>query len=318
MNGTMSSEATEVGEVIHEALERAGGVDLLRRASIDPAAREAAAAVFEAVGIWDLDPASEQLQLEIAAAVCRSAGAFAAPYPVVERLGRCGAAGATLLTGTAGPRTGMHLDLPLEWSAVDLYGREYAIGGRSALLNTPLAPFGVEFNAEPTGASDPRGAAILLVMQSWWLLGLLETAHADTVQYSREREQFGSAIVRFQSVGFMLADALLEVNALLDLAKYTIWAVANAVDPSQALIDAVALRVACLHACESVMRSAHQLHGAMGFTNEVDLSWLSKASQGPRRLPEGRHGTEAVLAAMLGREGLHAFGRTGAVAQLTE
>jgi 3-oxo-4-pregnene-20-carboxyl-CoA dehydrogenase alpha subunit len=313
----MSSEATEVGEVIRAALERAGGVDLVRRATVDPDTRKDAAVVFDAVGVWDLAPASDQVEFEIAAAVCRAAGGFAAPYPVVERLGRCASAGATVLTGASGARMGMHLDLPLDWTAIDMHGREYTIADRSALLRMPLAPFGVEFEAQPTESSDPRGAAVLLVLQSWWLLGLLERAHADTVRFSREREQFGRSIAQFQSVGFMLADELLEVSALHDLAKYTLWSVANAVDPSTALIDGIALRVASLRACEAVMRSAHQLHGAMGFTNEVDLSWLSKASQGPRRLPEGRHATEARLAAMMGRNSLQAFGRADAVVQLT-
>ena len=315
MNRELSDEASELGEVVRDALRDVGGVNLLRRAALDPSVRAEVRDVLDPIGVWELSPASDQLEFELAAAVSRAAGAFGTPYPVVERLGRVGEADATVLTSTNAPRTGMHLDLPLSWTAIDLRGTGYRAAGRGPLLRTQLAPFGVEFDAIPNGSIDQRGAATLLVLQAWWLLGLIDDAHNDTVQYAREREQFGRTIAHFQAVGFMLADALLAVRSFEELAKYTLWSVANSMDASHALTDAIALRVAGLDAAEFVMRTAHQLHGAMGFTDEVDLSWLSKASQGPRRLPEGRHATEAALLERMGRDGLHTFGRVRAISE---
>ena len=59
---------------------------------------------------------------------------------------------------------------------------------------------------------------------------------------------------------------------------------------------------------EQVLRSAHQLHGAMGFTDEVNLSWLSKASQAVRRLPEPVHRTAAILVEVSGPQGVGMLG----------
>lgn len=52
---------------------------------------------------------------------------------------------------------------------------------------------------------------------------------------------------------------------------------------------------------------AHQYHGAMGFTDEVDLSWLSRASQFVRRRPEGESATQELLAAKMTDHGFAAL-----------
>ena len=49
---------------------------------------------------------------------------------------------------------------------------------------------------------------------------------------------------------------------------------------------------------------AHQVHGAIGFCDELPLSWLSRYSQPLRRLPLGLSATRAALASGLGRRGL--------------
>ena len=54
---------------------------------------------------------------------------------------------------------------------------------------------------------------------------------------------------------------------------------------SEALEDALALRLAAIEAAEVVFRVCHQLHGAMGFCDETTLSWVSRYSQPLRRLP---------------------------------
>jgi 3-oxo-4-pregnene-20-carboxyl-CoA dehydrogenase alpha subunit len=313
VNGDLSDEAVQLGKVVHDLIEGAGGVQLLRRAVADPGTRAEAEALLGGIELWDLAPAGDPLELEMAAAACRAAGWFALPYPVVERLGRLGSGA----TGTAtalvepGPRAvAMHLDLELDWTAVDLLGRPVSLApGPRELLGTELAPFGVETTALPgEGAADARGAAILSTLSSWWLLGLLEHATADTVRYTREREQFGRVLAKFQAVAFRLADMTLATRSLGELAKYTLWSIATDPEGRGALTDAVALRLAALDAADLVLRGAHQLHGAMGFTDEVDVSWLSRASQGVRRLPLGRDAVNAALTALVGTAGLADLG----------
>ncbi|MET0736269.1 MAG: acyl-CoA dehydrogenase family protein [Microbacterium sp.] len=309
----LSEEALEVGVVLREGIAAAGGVDLLRRAVADPAQRAVAGDLLDSVGLWDLDPLSDPLELEVAAAACQAAGYFALPYPIVERIGRRDAE-ATMLVARTGTRVAAHADLPLEWSALDLNGDGYRFVGVDDALSPVMAPFGRVIRVEAGGRADPAGAALLSTLQSWWLLGLLEHALADTAQYTREREQFGRALIKFQGVSFQLAEMTVEAQALLELAKYTLWTVADHAD--SALVDAVALRSAAQRAAAVVLRGAHQLHGAMGFTSEVDISWLSRASQLARRTPEGMHATSGLLTSMIVRDGWPDLGRADAEGQL--
>jgi hypothetical protein len=260
------------------------------------------------LGVWELDVSEGAVELEAAAEVCRAAGAFALPYPVVERLGRSNGAGATALIAREGVPVGMHLDLDLGWNALDLTGRAYQIAAAAPALRTQLAPFGSELKTSPSDEIEPYRAAVLSTLNSWWLLGLLESAFDDTKNYTREREQFGQQLVRFQSVSFQLADMSLAVVSVGELAKYTLWALSSGSDPLDSLIESLALRVAAQQAADVVLRGAHQLHGAMGFTDEVNISWFSRASQGPRRLPEDRQRTLGLFTELVESRGYADFG----------
>lgn len=306
MNGALSDEAIDVATAIRECIAARGGMALLRRAVLDPAVRTEAEAILDSVGIWELDPLTDQIELEVAAASCQAAGFYALPYPIAERLGRRRTQ-ATALVGIGGEGAASHIDLPLTWSAVDLRGDTYRITRTAPdLIGSELAPFASVLSAERDGEADAAGAAVLATLQSWWLLGLLEHALADTVRYTREREQFGRPLIKFQGVSFQLADMAVAVQSLAELAKYTVWTISR--DPESALTDAVGLRLAAQTAADEVLHGAHQLHGAMGFTNEVDVSWLSRASQGVRRLPEGEHRTASVLTELIERDGWRHFG----------
>ncbi|MDR7112257.1 hypothetical protein J2X03_002152 [Microbacterium trichothecenolyticum] len=306
MNSSLAEEAVEVADVLRESIAAAGGVDLLRRAVEDPAVRTIAGDLVDAIGLWDLEPLADPLQLEVAAAASQAAGHYALPYPVVERLARSCGADATAIVGDASSALVAHGDLPLAWTGVDPEGRMSRLAPASEVLGTKIAPFAVGMTLEPTGDRSPEAAALGLTLQAWWLLGLLEHAVADTVRYTREREQFGRTLISFQGVGFQLADMAVAVEALGELGKYTLWRVATVRDGS--LVDAVALRSAALSAASTVLRGAHQLHGAMGFTDEVDVSWLSRASQMVRRLPEGAHRTAGRLVTLIGADGWADFG----------
>lgn len=310
MNGELSPEAAEFGAVVRNRLEQAGGIAVLRSAVVDPRVRVRAGEMLAEVGVWDLDPYAEQVQLEAAAAVVRAAGAFAFPYPVSERLAG-GESGALALVVT-GEGVVSHLDLPLAWRGVDLRGRGHSVRSLSAgPLGTRLAPFGVEAVAEPDGSADPRGAAVGLVLRSWWLLGLLETAHQETVRYAAEREQFGRPLARFQAIAFRIADGALAVRGLEELAKYTLWYLANERDDALALRDAIALWSAAQEATDVVLRHAIQVHGAMGLTDEVVVSWLARAAQATRRLPLDRQRVLGLLVDVMGPNGLGDLGRVG-------
>lgn len=151
--------------------------------------------------------------------------------------------------------------------------------------------------AEPS-ADDALG----LVLQCWTLLGMLDRAMALTVQYVKERHQFGQPLAGFQSVQFQLTDAEVERVGLEELAKYALWSIQTG--RPEALDDALAARVAALDAAEVVFRVTHQLHGAIGFCDETTLSWVSRRSQPLRRQPLGLSATRDALVRRIDGRGL--------------
>ena len=315
MNPDLSPEAVEYGRTARRALEAAGGDELALAASQggDP---DGAVKVLDDLGAWDLDPRGHAEELEAAAALCHSAGWWAVPHPVAERVARprdvdtdalvvvAGSGSAdrgSVDGGTTGAIAEAVSRLALRWVAVDLGGR------RNRATPRPVAdPVGKPGVAVPLDlvALDDAGAgdvALGLVLPCWTLLGMLDRAIDLTSAYVGERHQFGQPLSSFQGVQFQLTDAEVERVGLEELAKYALWSVATR--QPDALADALALRVAAVEAAEVVFRITHQLHGAIGFCDETTLSWLSRASQPLRRLPLGPSASRAALTDHLGSGG---------------
>ncbi|MFD4354362.1 acyl-CoA dehydrogenase family protein [Nocardia sp. NPDC058518] len=140
MNLELSSEAVEFGLQAARALRAAGGDDLVQRAETDPTTRHTTiAAVLERLGAWDLSPRRDPIELEAAAALCRSAGYWAIPYPVAERLSRPADLDADALVVVAGPEPAAAIDgLDLRVVAVDPEGRRGTVTARRAGKRTGL------------------------------------------------------------------------------------------------------------------------------------------------------------------------------------
>jgi 3-oxo-4-pregnene-20-carboxyl-CoA dehydrogenase alpha subunit len=303
MNIELSEEAAEFGRLARRALGEAGGDQLAAQAELEPDRRQdLVAPVLRELGAWQLEPRGSADDLEAAAALCRSAGYWAVPYPVAERLARPKDLSADGLVVVAGPVPAAAVAwLDLRWAAVTLDGhRSYAAGRptappRESAFVTPL-------DLEPvddTGAPDvPLG----LILPCWTLLGMLDRAIELARAHVQVREQFGQRLAAFQGVQFQLADAEVERGGVEVLAKYALWGVEQGA--AEALDDALALRLAAVEAAESVFRVAHQLHGAAGFCDEMPVSWLSRYSQPLRRLPLGRSATLDEMTRRLGRRGL--------------
>ena len=101
--------------------------------------------------------------------------------------------------------------------------------------------------------------------------GLLDVA----VGHARTREQFGRPVGAFQAVKHALADVLIAV----EFARPLVYAAAIALrhQSATAARDVSAARVACADAARLAARTALQVHGAIGYTRECDVSlWLAK------------------------------------------
>jgi len=123
---------------------------------------------------------------------------------------------------------------------------------------------------EPVDVLELRGALGLGVLAtSAQLLGAGERLLADSVTYAKQRRQFGREIGSYQAIKHKLAD----VRIALDFARPLLFGAA--VMTQREYVSAA--KVACSDAAYLAARTALQVHGAIGYTAELDLSlWLTK------------------------------------------
>ncbi|CAB4729381.1 MAG: acyl-CoA dehydrogenase [Actinobacteria bacterium] len=128
----------------------------------------------------------------------------------------------------------------------------------------PVTAIGPEQSADLEAAG--RMAVLATAAQT---LGCGERILADSVTYVKQRKQFGREIGSYQAIKHALAD----VRIALDFARPLL--LGAALDPNRR--DVSAAKVACAEAAYLASRTGLQVHGAIGYTQEFDLSlWLTK------------------------------------------
>jgi alkylation response protein AidB-like acyl-CoA dehydrogenase len=98
------------------------------------------------------------------------------------------------------------------------------------------------------------------------LVGAAGALLTGSVDYAKQRTQFGRAIGSYQAIKHKLAD----VHIAIELARPLVYGAALTLDSR----DVSAAKVAAGEAGLLAARSALQTHGAIGFTQEHDLSLL--------------------------------------------
>ncbi len=124
------------------------------------------------------------------------------------------------------------------------------------------------------------------------LLGLAQRMLDLTVDYAAQRKQFGKPIGSFQAVKHHLADVVTKI----EFAKPVLYRAANALasgEPQRAVRVSHA-KLVCADAGWFSARKGIQVHGAMGYTWEVDLqmfmnrAWVLDATWGDRAFHKSR------------------------------
>jgi acyl-CoA dehydrogenase len=110
-------------------------------------------------------------------------------------------------------------------------------------------------------------------------IGVMQRLLQDTLDYVRQRKQFGVAIASFQVIQHRLADmhmALLQANALVGATLLRLDAQDGqdrlggpALPAAQRQLAMASAQVAVARACRAVGQGAVQLHGGMGMTDEL-------------------------------------------------
>jgi alkylation response protein AidB-like acyl-CoA dehydrogenase len=115
------------------------------------------------------------------------------------------------------------------------------------------------------------GKAASDVVRRWWRLslaieavGTMDAALKHTVDYVKQRRQFGRTIGSFQAIQHRLAMCAIHVEASRWLAREAAYHGA----PTEAVANAAAFALA---AADLVFTETHQMSGAIGFTREFNL-----------------------------------------------
>jgi alkylation response protein AidB-like acyl-CoA dehydrogenase len=109
------------------------------------------------------------------------------------------------------------------------------------------------------------------------LVGVSRRALDMTLEYVKERHQFGVPVGAFQAVSHKCAQMLRDTEGSRAATYYAAWA-ADA-DESQLAEAASLAKAAASEGARDVTASAIQAHGGIGFTWEADLHWLYKRAQ---------------------------------------
>lgn len=107
---------------------------------------------------------------------------------------------------------------------------------------------------------------------SAYLLGVAETALALTLDYIKQREQFGKPIGSFQALQHRSVDMLLQLRLGQAALRAALDALERQADQaeSQKLVSLAAARA--IKASRYITKEAIQLHGGIGYTDEADIS----------------------------------------------
>lgn len=270
-------------------------------------------------------------------AIARAAGKFAAPIPLVETmlggwlLSQCG------ITPPAGPitvapiRDGENLRMEGEKVSGSVsgipFGRfaEHVVviaqsetGRRIALVERASAQVVEDCNMarEPRDRLTFEQASVIetaplvdslgedpirlygAMLRAAQVAGGVQRVLEDTVQYAKDRTQFGRPISKFQIIQQNLATVGSQ-SAASGAAAETAFRAADRGDPK---LEIASAKIVSGDAATNAASTGHQTHGAIGFTYEFPLHFST------RRLWSWRaeFGAESEWAEMLGR---HVAGR---------
>jgi alkylation response protein AidB-like acyl-CoA dehydrogenase len=158
----------------------------------------------------------------------------------------------------------------------------------------------VENVGEALGEGACAGLGRALVSVSSELVGVCERALEMTVEYVKDRRQFGVPVGSFQAVSHRCAQMLLDTEQARSTAASAAWTADAGEGGTSSLAEAAAMaKAAASDAGREVTAAAIQMHGGIGFTWEADVHWLYKRAQLDAALLGGARRHRARLAEIL-------------------
>lgn len=155
------------------------------------------------------------------------------------------------------------------------------------------------------GGGEPLGdvsAAVdrALVAVSAELVGVGQRALDMSIEYVKERKQFGVAVGTFQAVQHKAAQMLLDTEGGRAATYFAAWT-ADA-EPDRLAVAASSAKAWTSDRGRDATASAIQLHGGIGFTWEADVHWWFKRAQLDAQYLGGGSEHRARISRLVARE----------------
>jgi alkylation response protein AidB-like acyl-CoA dehydrogenase len=215
-------------------------------------------------------------------------GRWCVPGPVTESVAvapvlmadddRAGQLASGELIVTVALPPGMPRAVDAEIAGLTLLAVDGAVGDATpGQSHTSVDPSRKLYDVDASG--EPRAANVALAYEmgalatAAQLVGAGQAVLSAAVDYAKQRTQFGRPIGSYQAIKHKLAD----VHIAVELARPLVYgaALSLASDSPDIARDVSAAKVAASEAATLAARNALQVHGAIGFTEEHDLSlWL--------------------------------------------
>ena len=130
--------------------------------------------------------------------------------------------------------------------------------------------------------------------------GVLRRLHEGTLEYTRQRKQFGAPIASFQVLQHRMVDMFIQVEQAVSMTYMAHIKLGEADGERAKAVSAAKVQIG--RACKFVGQNAIQLHGGMGMTDEMAIGHYFKRAT----LIEGVFGSVDHL---LARYEAHAFAK---------
>jgi 3-oxocholest-4-en-26-oyl-CoA dehydrogenase beta subunit len=108
------------------------------------------------------------------------------------------------------------------------------------------------------------------------MVGMAEQVLKITLDYAKERIAFGHPIGAFQAIQHRCADMLVDIEGSKYLTYQAAWKINTGLPAAK---EAAAAKAWVSQACRRVTVSAHQIHGAIGFTEDHILHYYTKRTR---------------------------------------
>ena len=185
----------------------------------------------------------------------------------------------TARTGGARRDTGGVSVFLVENDAKGVVSRDYPTvdGGRASEISFENVVLGAEALIGAEGEALPMVEAVVdeaVAAVCAEACGVLRKLHEGTLEYSRQRKQFGAPIAAFQVLQHRMVDMFIQVEQAVSMTYMAHIKLAEAGAERAKGVSAAKVQIG--RACRFVGQNAIQLHGGMGMTDEMAIGHYFK------------------------------------------